>query len=169
MQECISNVLQRNRQQGRPDQRKDGGKEKKSMLRENDLLRMVRMDHFISAPCLGMQMTQNFDVVVSGTRGAVVWDLRHWRHCIFNDQSRFSLYHSDGRARVCQRQGERLIDACIQLLTQPISDGPGCNPSCVGGVTWSSWIGRWTGINTSRFWWTICYHRREGCSVGTLY
>ena len=41
-----------------------------------------------------------------------VWDLRQWRHCIFIDESRFSLYHSDGRVRVRCRQGERLIDAC---------------------------------------------------------
>ena len=25
-----------------------------------------------------------------------VCDLRQWRHCIFSDESRFSLYHSDG-------------------------------------------------------------------------
>ena len=43
-----------------------------------------------------------------------VWDLRQWRHCIFNDESRFSLYHSDGRVRVCRKQGQSLIDACIQ-------------------------------------------------------
>ena len=43
-----------------------------------------------------------------------VWDLRQWRHCIFSDESRFSLHHSDGRVRVCCRQRERLIDACIQ-------------------------------------------------------
>ena len=42
-----------------------------------------------------------------------VWDLRQWRHCIFSDESRFSLYHSDGRVRVRRRQGERLIDACV--------------------------------------------------------
>ena len=43
-----------------------------------------------------------------------VWDLRQWRHCIFIDESRFFLYHSDGRVRVRRRQGERLIDACVQ-------------------------------------------------------
>ena len=43
-----------------------------------------------------------------------VWDLRQWRHCIFSDECRFSLYHSDGRVRVSHRQGERLIDACVQ-------------------------------------------------------
>ena len=43
-----------------------------------------------------------------------LWDLRQWRHCIVSDESRFSLYHSDGRVRVRRRQGERLIDACVQ-------------------------------------------------------
>ena len=43
-----------------------------------------------------------------------VWDLRQWRHCIFSDESRFSIYHSDGQVQVRLRQGERLIDACIQ-------------------------------------------------------
>ena len=40
-----------------------------------------------------------------------MWDLRQWRHC---DESWFSLYHSDGRVRVRRRQGERMIDACVQ-------------------------------------------------------
>ena len=40
-----------------------------------------------------------------------VWDIRHWINFIFNDEFRFYLYHSDGRAKV---QSERLIDACIQ-------------------------------------------------------
>ena len=43
-----------------------------------------------------------------------VRDLKQWRHCVFSDESRFSLYHSDGRVRVRRRQGERLIDACVQ-------------------------------------------------------
>lgn len=43
-----------------------------------------------------------------------VWDLRHRRHGIVCDEPRISLYLSDGRAQVRRRQGERLIDACIQ-------------------------------------------------------
>ena len=42
------------------------------------------------------------------------WDLRQWRQCIFSDESLFSLYQGDGRVRVRRRQGERLIDACVQ-------------------------------------------------------
>ena len=41
------------------------------------------------------------------------WDLRHWSHCVFSDDSHFTLFHSSGRARVHCRQGERLINACI--------------------------------------------------------
>ena len=52
-----------------------------------------------------------------------VWDLRQWRHCIFSDESQFSLYHNDGRVQVCRRQGERLIDGCVQP-----NDG-NCGPS----------------------------------------
>ena len=55
-----------------------------------------------------------------GTRHRM-WDLRQWRHCIFSDETRFSLYHSDGWVQVCHRQGERLIDACV-------SNGMACNP-----------------------------------------
>ena len=41
-------------------------------------------------------------------------ELRHWRHCVFSDESHFTLFHSDGRIRVRCRKGKRLIDACIQ-------------------------------------------------------
>ena len=43
-----------------------------------------------------------------------VWYLRQWRYCILSDESRFSLYDSDGWVRVHCWQGERLIDACVQ-------------------------------------------------------
>lgn len=41
------------------------------------------------------------------------WQLGHWRHCVFVDESRFTLYIRDGRVRVRRSAGERLIDACI--------------------------------------------------------
>ena len=35
-----------------------------------------------------------------------VWDFRQWRHCIFSDKSRFSLYHSNGsRCAVSEGRG----------------------------------------------------------------
>ena len=98
------------------------------------------------------------------------WDLRQWRHCIFSDESRISLYHSDGRVRVRRRQGERLIDACVQL-----NDG-NRGPSAMvwgvihhgGGVSWSWWMEPWTGIGTSRSWGIKCCHGRRGCLDETL-
>ena len=39
--------------------------------------------------------------------------LRHWRQCVFSDECRFMLFHSDDHACVHRRQGERLIDVCI--------------------------------------------------------
>ena len=43
-----------------------------------------------------------------------VWDLRQRRHCIFSAKYRFFTHHSDGRDQLRRRQGERLLDACIQ-------------------------------------------------------
>ena len=150
-QRCISKILRRNRETGRPHQRKRGGSIKISAPREDrQLLRMVRTNRFISTPRLRMQMIRRFGrrmsvrtiqrrLLAAGYwsrrparcprltlehrrrrrrrewgRRHRVWDLRQWRHCIFNDESRFSLYHSDGRVWVRHRQGERLIDACVQ-------------------------------------------------------
>ena len=137
---------------------------------------MVRMNRFISAPRLRIQMIRRFGRRMSvrticrwllttryWSRGPTrcprltmehrrrrhewmrrhrVCDLRPWRYCIFSDESRFSLYHSDGRDRVCHRHGERLIDACVQP-----NDG-NRGPSVmawgaihhVGGASWSWWM-----------------------------
>ena len=148
-QGCISKIWRRNRETGRPHQRKRGGSMKISMPREDlQLFRMVRTNRFFSAPHLQMQMISRFGrqisvrtirrwLLVAGYwsrrrarcprlilelrrrrcewgRRHRVWDLRQWRHCIFSDESRFSLYHSDGRVRVRRRQRDRLIDACVQ-------------------------------------------------------
>ena len=106
------------------------------------LIKMFGTNRFVSAPRIRMQMIPRFgrrmsvrtirrwllaagywsrrparcprhtgDAAVSGG-GSTEWDLRQWGHCIFSDESRFSLYHSEGRVRVRHRQGERLIDAC---------------------------------------------------------
>ena len=93
-----------------------------------------------------------------------IWDLRHRRHCIFSAESRFFIYHSDGGDQMRRRQGERLRNACIQgtrgnrgpseMVWGAIIHG--------GGATWSSWMGRWTGNATSRFWGITCYHGGEG-------
>ena len=115
---------------------------------DSQLLRMVRMNCFIKAHRLRMQMIRRFGrrmtvrtirrrLLAAGYwsrrparcpwltlehrrrrrvwgRRHRVWDLRQWRHCIFSNESWFSLYHSDVRVRVRRRQWERLIGACVQ-------------------------------------------------------
>lgn len=39
------------------------------------------------------------------------WNLARWRQIVFSDESRFNLFHADGRLRVWRRTGERYIDA----------------------------------------------------------
>jgi len=39
--------------------------------------------------------------------------MRQWRRVLFTDESRFTLYRSDGRRRVYRRRGERYADACV--------------------------------------------------------
>ena len=41
------------------------------------------------------------------------FSLRQWRQVFFTDESRFSLYRSDGRQRVYRRNGERFADASV--------------------------------------------------------
>ena len=69
----ISKILQRNRETCRPNQRKRGGSMKFSTPWEDrQLLRMVRTNHFISAPRLQMQMIHRFGRRVS------VRTIRRW-------------------------------------------------------------------------------------------
>ena len=107
-------------------QRKRGGSMKISTPREDRQL--LPTSRFISAPRLRMQMIRLFGrrmsvrtiriwLLAAGFewgRRHRAWDLRQWRHRIFSDESGFSLYHSDGRVRVCRRQVKRLIDVCVQ-------------------------------------------------------
>lgn len=46
------------------------------------------------------------------------WQVRNWQRVMFSDESRFSLMHPDGRARVYRREGERLRPNCIQEYQQ---------------------------------------------------
>ena len=41
------------------------------------------------------------------------WTHQQWRDVLFTDESRFTLYHADGRTRVWRRRGERYSDACV--------------------------------------------------------
>ena len=40
------------------------------------------------------------------------YGLRHWRHVIYTDESRFLLHRSDGRVRVRRQQGIRFREDC---------------------------------------------------------
>lgn len=40
--------------------------------------------------------------------------IQHWQHVVFGDESRFLLFPVDGRMRVRRREGERLLDECVQ-------------------------------------------------------
>lgn len=44
------------------------------------------------------------------------WQRRDWSLVLFTDESRFNLYHADGRVRVYRRRGERLAGACVQQV-----------------------------------------------------
>jgi hypothetical protein len=41
------------------------------------------------------------------------YGLRHWRHVIYTDESRFLLHRSDGRVRVRRQQGKRFREDCV--------------------------------------------------------
>ena len=46
------------------------------------------------------------------------WQLGHWRHGIFTDESRYILDRQDGRQRVRRLRGENLRDDCVRETTQ---------------------------------------------------
>ena len=135
-------------------------------------IRMMRDHLFISAPCLRFRRRLSVRnsvnrLLVAGYRSRRParchrltfghrrrrrgcgnmhrrWDLRHWRHCVFSGESRFTLFHSVRRARVCRRQGERLIDARISL-----TDG-NCGPSAPWWEEWTGGAGRGA-LNCQRY------------------
>ena len=39
--------------------------------------------------------------------------LRHWRHAIFSDESRYLLHRADGRLRVRRERGQRFHEDCV--------------------------------------------------------
>lgn len=46
------------------------------------------------------------------------WQLGHWRHVIFTDESRYILDRTDGRQRVRRLRGENLRNDCVQETNQ---------------------------------------------------
>ena len=73
--------------------------------------------------------------------------LSRWRHCVFSDKSRFTVFHSDGRARVRHRQVGRLIEARIQRVPSTM----------VRGVNWRCWMEPSTANATPGFSVTVCF------------
>ena len=63
--------------------------------------------------------------------------IHHWWHCISTDEPRFELHHTDGRARVRRRQGERHIGEWMQGIDDDIG------PSAMGWISlwWQTWAG----------------------------
>lgn len=51
-------------------------------------------------------------------REHIQWGEEEWSRILFTDESRFSLYVSDGRRRVYRRPGERYVQACISERVQ---------------------------------------------------
>ena len=142
-QGCISKILRHNRETVQPPGRKRGGTMKISTLGEDcQLLQMVRTNrlrmqmirqvgrlmsvrtiqrrllaagYWLRCPAICPRLTlEHRRRRHEWERRHRVWELRQWRHCIFSVESRFSLYHSDCWIRVRRRQGERLIEACVQ-------------------------------------------------------
>ena len=68
-------------------------------------------------------------------------NLQHWFHVIFVDESRFSLYHCYGHARVRRGFVERLVDYCIRE-----ADGNFGPPSWYGVLSMHQ-------ANRSWWWW----------------
>lgn len=42
------------------------------------------------------------------------WTQARWTEVLFTDESRFCLYHNDGRQRVWRRRGERHVECCVR-------------------------------------------------------
>lgn len=51
-------------------------------------------------------------------REHIQWGEEEWARVLFTDESRFSLFTSDGRRRVYRRPGERYIQACFTERVQ---------------------------------------------------
>ena len=59
-----------------------------------------------------------------------VFQLGHWRHVVFTDESRYILERQDGRQRVRRLRGENLRDDCVQESRQ----GGGGSVMVWGGI-----------------------------------
>ena len=68
-------------------------------------------------PFRGMALTfQHRRNRLQWTRTVRRWQRRNWARVLFSDESKFNLFHLDGRTRVYRRRGERLAPNCIQQV-----------------------------------------------------
>ena len=97
-------------------------------------------------------------------------DFRQWRHSIFSDESRFSLYHSDSRVGCAVGKGKGWLMPASSLMMEIVAHQSwyGVKSNIGGGVSWSWWMELYTGIGTSRSWGIKCCHGRRGCLDVTL-
>ena len=56
-----------------------------------------------------------------------LWDLRRWRHCIYSNESRFSIYHSDGGPGCTVGMGRGWLMP-VSSLIMVMGHCMGCNP-----------------------------------------
>ena len=93
-----------------------------------------------------------------------MWDLRQWRHCIFSDESRFSLYHSDGRVGCAVGKGRGWLMPASSLMMEIVARQSWyvVQPTMGGGVSCSWWMEPWTSIGTSRSCGIKCCHGWQG-------
>ena len=146
MQNVVPKILKRAHQTWSPNQMPQGHHQRISTPRKDRYLpRMMRANMFLSSPRLRGQQIIELSVCTITRRLLAMgyhsrwlarcprlilvrrrchrqsrWARRHrvWdmRHCIFTDESRFKLHHTDGRDRVRRRQCEGHIDVCVQGL-----------------------------------------------------
>ena len=68
-------------------------------------------------PFLGMSLTAKHRINrLQWARRVRRWQRHDWSRVIFTDESRFTLFHADGRVRVYRRRGEREAAACLQQV-----------------------------------------------------
>ena len=95
-QGCISKILRPNRETGRPYQRKRGGLMKVcTPWEDRQLLRMVRMNRFISAPRLRMLMIRRFGRRIqcpapyNTWHGSLFGPTGYWGYGLASSESRY--------------------------------------------------------------------------------
>ena len=124
----VNRILKRHAATGSLVPGKSSGAPRKTTPRQDRaLLRMVRQDRFLSARALTARMRNLYGMRAGRTTvnnrllsrcyrayrpTRPTWQVAHWQHVIFGDESRFQLYPVDGRLRVRRLPGERFWPGC---------------------------------------------------------